>query len=73
MAVKKTFEALTVTFVASVLLIVLGIIYMGITLWVIKIASTTFFGSGLDANWAVLSASLLSTGAILAGALEKKR
>ena len=72
-AIKKAFEVLTVTFLASVLLIFLGIVYFGITLWVMKIASNVFFGTGLQANWAVLSAAILSTGAILAGALEKKR
>ncbi|NIQ04562.1 MAG: hypothetical protein GWO20_02165 [Candidatus Korarchaeota archaeon] len=62
-------EALVVTFVATVLLIILGIIYFGITLYIVKIASNLFFGKGLEANWAVLSAALLTFGALLAGAL----
>lgn len=72
MRIGETLETLVVTFVASVLLIVLGIIYFGVTLWVVKAASRAFFGPGLEANWAVLSAALMSVGAILAGALEKK-
>ena len=72
-AIIEALQALIVTFVASVLLIFLGIVYFGITLWVIKIATNAFFGTGLEVNWAVFSAALLSTGAILAGALEKKR
>lgn len=71
-AIEEGLRSLVVTFVASLLLIILGIVYFGITLWVIKTASTYFFGTGLETNWAVLSAALLSTGAILAGALEKK-
>jgi len=47
-------------------------VYFGITLWIMQAASEIFFGAGLEANWAVLSAAILSTGAILAGALEKK-
>ncbi|NIQ07942.1 MAG: hypothetical protein GWO20_20165 [Candidatus Korarchaeota archaeon] len=62
-------ETLVVTFVATVLLIILGIIYFGITLYIVKVASNLFFGKGLEANWAVLSAALLTFGALLAGAL----
>jgi len=65
-------KAIFVTVIASVLLILLAIIYFGLTLWIIKGASDLFFGTGLEANWAVLSAVILSTGSILAGALEKK-
>jgi len=70
--VKEGLRPLVVTFIASVLLIVLGIVYFGITLWVVKIASRTFFGTGLEANWAVLASAILATGAVLASALEKK-
>jgi len=65
-------KAIFVTAIASVLLILLAIIYFGLTLWIIKGASNLFFGPGLEANWAVFSAALLATGSILAGALEKK-
>jgi uncharacterized protein (DUF697 family) len=61
-----------VALVSSLVSILLGILYFGVTLWVIKTASDFFFGSGIEANWAVLAAALLSTGAILAGAIERK-
>ncbi|MEM3556164.1 MAG: hypothetical protein QXF56_05580 [Candidatus Micrarchaeia archaeon] len=70
--ITEGLKALVVSAIASLVLIILGVIYFGITLWIIKAASNTFFGAGLEANWAVLSASLLATGAVLAGALEKK-
>lgn len=70
--ITEGFETLITTVVTSILAVVLGIIYFGVTLWIIKMASGFFFGSGLDANWAVLSAALMSVGAILAGALETK-
>lgn len=69
---KDGIEALLISAIASIVLVVLGIVYFGVILWVIKIASATFFGTGLEANSAVLAAALLSTGAIVAGALEKK-
>jgi len=65
-------RALAITFVASILMIILGIVYFAITLWVVQTASNLVFGPGLDANWAVFSAAIISTGAVLAGALEKK-
>jgi len=70
--VKEGLKAILVTFIASVLLIILGMIYFGITLWIIKSASNLFFGEGLEADWAVFAAAIMSTGAIVAGALEKK-
>ncbi|MBC7130596.1 hypothetical protein H5T51_05180 [Candidatus Bathyarchaeota archaeon] len=73
MGVLESLKNLLVTFAASVLLIVLGIVYFGIVLWIIKVASSFFFGVGLEANWAVFSAALLASAAILAGALESKR
>jgi hypothetical protein len=69
---KEGLEALLISAIASGVLVLLGIFYFGIILWVIKTASLTFFGAGLEANSAVLAAALLSTGAIIAGALEKK-
>ncbi len=69
---KEILSAVVLTVVASVVLVAASIVYFGLNLWVIKTASEMFFGPGLDANWAVFSAALLSTGAVLAGALEKK-
>ncbi len=70
--IKEGLEVLLITFVASILMILLGIVYFGVTLWVIKTSSNFFFGPGLTANWAVLSAALMAVGGILAGALEMK-
>jgi hypothetical protein len=69
MAMGMGTVALTV--VASVLLILLSIVYFGVTLFIVKVASNFFYGPGLEANWAVLSASILSVGAIIAGALRR--
>ena len=69
---KEGFGFLILTMITSFALIIMAVIYFGITLWIIKAASTAFFGAGLEANFAVLSAALLSLGAILAGALDKK-
>lgn len=73
MRIIDSMGTLVVTIVASLFLIIASIVYFGVTLWVVKTASTVFFGTGLEANWAVFSAALMSVGAIVAGALEKKR
>jgi type IV secretory pathway TrbL component len=65
-------EFLIVSLVASMVMLFLGIVYFGIMVWVIKATTTVFFGAGLSADWAVMAAALISTGAMLAGALEKK-
>ncbi|MCX8189890.1 MAG: hypothetical protein N3F05_01535 [Candidatus Diapherotrites archaeon] len=65
-------SALAITIIASLMLIILGVIYFGLTLWIISISSKFFFGAVPGADFAVLSAALLATGAIIAGALEKK-
>jgi len=72
---SKIFSGLwvvVVTLIASLVSILMGILYFGLTLWVIKTASDFFFGPGIEANWAVLAAAILSTGAVLAGAIERK-
>lgn len=62
--------SLGVGIVASVILIVMGLIYFVIALAIVK------FGAGLlgyivDANWAVLSASLISVGSMIGSAIKK--
>jgi len=71
MALTEDVGSLLGTLIASVMLILLSVIYFGLTLWIVKTASDVFFGAGLEANWAVLSAALLSMGAIIAGGLGK--
>ena len=69
---KEGLSALIVTMIASILLILLSILYFGLTMWVVKVASNFFFGQAPDANYAVLSAAIISVGGILAGAIENK-
>ncbi|MFH0929571.1 MAG: hypothetical protein V1818_04470 [Candidatus Aenigmatarchaeota archaeon] len=70
--VVEWIKNLTITFVTTVLVIALSIVYFGLLLWVVKIASEAFFGPGLDANWAVFAAAIMSAATVIAGALEKK-
>ncbi|MEM4663146.1 MAG: hypothetical protein QXM75_03940 [Candidatus Diapherotrites archaeon] len=71
-AILGSLSFIAITIIASVLLILLSVIYFGLTLFVIRLASDFFFGKTPSADLAVLSAALLATGAVIAGALEKK-
>jgi hypothetical protein len=71
-AVTQSLELFMVTLLAAIMLIILAVIFFGLTLWIIGAASAMFFGSIPDANWAVLSAALLSLGAVLAGAIQSR-
>lgn len=68
----QSLELFVITMLAAIMLIILAVIFFGITLWVIGVASAMFFGSTPDANWAVLAAALLSLGAVLAGAIQSR-
>jgi hypothetical protein len=61
---------------ASILLLIFGLIFFNIALWVIYNVGTYFYGTGnrtVDPDWATFSAALLAIGSILAGALYGKR
>ena len=61
--------ALTVT--ASLLLIILGLVYFIVTLWIVKIGSDLIMGKSLlDANWAVLSAAIIAVGSMIGSAMK---
>lgn len=63
--------AFALTLTASLLLIVLGLIYFIVTLWIVKIGADLILGKGmLDANWAVLSASLIAVGSMIGSSLK---
>lgn len=71
-SIVELLKAMAMTIVSSLVLIILSIIYFGITIWVVKVASEFFFGPGLDANWAVVAASLITLGSLVSATLECK-
>ncbi len=70
-AVTEFLEVFVLTLLAAIMLVILAVIFFGITLWVIGAGSEMVFGMAPSADFAVLSAAILSFGAILAGALNK--
>jgi len=56
---------------ATIIMILLSIIYFALTLLVIKIATDAIFGEGLDENWAVLGAAIVTMGSMVGASIRK--
>jgi hypothetical protein len=70
---KSKLDVLTVTLVATVMMVILGLIYFFLTLLIVKVASDVLFDDTLSANMGALSAALVTAAVIISGALEKKK
>ncbi len=66
-----TMESIGYTIVASALLIILGLVYFMINLWIVKVGSN-LLGYNPGADWAVLSAALLTIGGVVGTTFRKK-
>lgn len=66
----KNLSNMVVTLVASALLIVMGLVYFIMTLWIVKIGAGVL-GYNPDANFAVLAAALIAVGTIIGSAIQK--
>ena len=73
LGIKAKLDVLAVTLVATVMMIILGLIYFFLTLLIVKVATDVLFEDGLGANWGALSAALVTAAVIISGALEKKK
>jgi hypothetical protein len=70
MALMDDVKHLGVTFVASLLLIGLAVIYFTIALGIVKTASE-LMGYTLDGNWAVFSAAILTAASMVGSSFAK--
>ncbi|UCE45004.1 MAG: hypothetical protein JSU93_06340 [Methanobacteriota archaeon] len=73
LGIKAKLDVLAVTLVATVMMVILGLIYFFLTLLIVKVATDVLFDETLDANWGALSAALVTAAVIISGALEKKK
>ena len=69
--IGTTAGAVVVGIIASVILIVMGLIYFIIALAIVKYGSGLLGYADLSADWAVLSASLISVGSMIGSAVKK--
>ncbi|MBU1914644.1 MAG: hypothetical protein ABIE25_02215 [Thermoplasmatota archaeon] len=73
MGMKQKLDVLVVTLIATIMLVILGLIYFSLTLLVIKVAANVLFTDDLSASMGALAAALVTGAVMIAGALEKKK
>jgi len=73
MGMRQKLDVLVVTLIATVMMVILGLIYFVLTLLVIKAAANVLFTDELSASMGALAAALVTGAVIIAGALEKKK
>lgn len=64
------FENLIVTVIASLILVVMGMVYFIATLLIVKFSSG-LMGYSPDANWIVLSSAVIVAGIMIGSAIKK--
>ena len=69
MAKEGILDNLFVTVIASLILIVMGVIYFIATLLIVKF-STGLMGYSPDANWVVLSSAVIVVGIMIGSAIK---
>jgi len=73
MGMKQKLDVLVVTLIATIMMVILGLIYFVLTLLVIKAAANVLFTDELSASMGTLAAALVTGAVIIAGSLEKKK
>lgn len=58
--------------VAAVMFIILGLIFFMVFLWIVKTGASLLDLKGLEANWAVFAAAILSSATVLGAAIESR-
>ena len=67
----KGLKGLALTIAASVVLILLGIVYYMITIWIIKTGAAWAGYKTLEANTAVLTAGIVTAAAMIGSAIQQ--
>jgi len=66
---SSLFENMIVTIIASLILIVLGVIYFIVSLLIVKFSSG-LMGYTPDANWVVVSSAIIVAGIMIGSAIK---
>ncbi|MCK4265652.1 MAG: hypothetical protein KAX31_00100 [Thermoplasmata archaeon] len=70
-AIKGGITAVLVIAISSIFLIIMGLIYFMVTLWIVT-KGADLLDLSLDGNYAVLSASLITMAVIIGSSLAKR-
>lgn len=70
---KEAGGSIVMTIAATIVLIILSIIYFTITLFVVKAAANIIFDGGLSGDFGVLAASIITLGSMLGGTMGSRK
>ena len=71
MKILKGMSGLAVTVVASIILILLGIVYFMLTIWMIKIGAQWAGYNLIDGNMVVLTAGIVTAAAMIGSSIQQ--
>lgn len=71
MKVLQGMTGLGLTLVASVLFILLGIVYFMLTVWMIKVGASWAGFSSIEGSTVVLTAGIVTAAAVIGSAIQK--
>lgn len=71
MGTMRGLANLSVTIVASLVLILLAVIYFMLSIWIIKMGALWAGFNQVDGNWIVLTSGIVTAAAIIGSAIQK--
>jgi hypothetical protein len=71
MRVAKSLANLSVTIVASLVLILLGVIYYMLTIWIIKMGASWAGYTDVEGNIVVLTAGIVTAASMIGSAIQQ--
>ena len=71
MSLIKGLANLSLTIVASLVLILLGAIYFMLTVWIIKLGAGWAGFGDVEGNWVVLTAGIITAASIIGSAIQR--
>lgn len=65
-------QDMIVLVVSAIILVLIGLVFYTIDLWIIKFAAVDIFGLDVSGDWLVVSAAILSAAAMIGGIGRRK-
>lgn len=72
-AIRSTGQELVLLIISAVVLVLFGLVFYVIDLWIVTFAATQIFGLSVSGDWLVLSAAILSAAAMIGGIGRSRR
>ena len=66
-----TLANLSITLVSSIILVLIGIAYFMLITWIIKLGARWSGFTGLDGNWVVMTAGIITAAIVIGSAVRR--